>query len=136
MVHEWSLAEAVLEAVKKVAIDSGISKINRLIIGLGELQNIDIELFKESIEILKGEYSSEIQIDEIEFDDEEAVFKCRRCGEVWRLRDVELGEDEREAIHFIPELLHAFVKCPRCNSVDYEILSGRGVVIKRIEGVK
>ena len=39
-----------------------------------------------------------------------------------------------EAIHFIPELAHAFLECPSCQSPDFELLQGRGVSIGAIEG--
>jgi Zn finger protein HypA/HybF involved in hydrogenase expression len=39
-----------------------------------------------------------------------------------------------EAIHFIPELSHAFVRCPECGSPDFIILAGRGITLERVEG--
>jgi hydrogenase nickel incorporation protein HypA/HybF len=40
---------------------------------------------------------------------------------------------EAEAVHFIPELAHAFLQCPSCGSPDFEMLAGRGVSIGSIE---
>ncbi len=50
---------------------------------------------------------------EIEFVEEEAVFKCRNCNYEWKLKEVKDKFDERikEDIHFIPEVVHAFLAC-------------------------
>ena len=37
-------------------------------------------------------------------------------------------------IHFVPELAHAYLRCPDCSSADFEVLGGRGVSIDAIEG--
>jgi len=48
----------------------------------------------------------------------------------------ELNEDASEAIHFIPEIAHTYIKCPKCRSPDFEVLQGRGVWLESIKGVK
>ena len=48
----------------------------------------------------------------------------------------ELNEEAREAVHFVPEIAHTFMKCPRCGSPDFEIVTGRGIWIESIKGVK
>ncbi len=48
----------------------------------------------------------------------------------------ELGENEQEAIHFVPEAAHAFIRCPACGSPDFEISKGRGVWVERITGMR
>jgi hydrogenase nickel incorporation protein HypA/HybF len=45
-------------------------------------------------------------------------------------------ENVQENIHFIPEVAHVYVKCPRCESPDFEVLKGRGVWINKVMGVK
>jgi hydrogenase nickel incorporation protein HypA/HybF len=40
---------------------------------------------------------------------------------------------EREAVHFLPEAAHAYLRCPRCGSVDFDVAAGRGVSIVSIE---
>ena len=61
------------------------------------------------------------------FKKEKAVFKCKRCGEEWEFGTEGLGDDEKESMHFLPETVHAFVKCPKCGSPDFIIKKGRGV---------
>jgi Zn finger protein HypA/HybF involved in hydrogenase expression len=63
-------------------------------------------------------------------------FRCRVCEREFGRPELEAagGADELEAMHFIPELSHAFVRCPGCGSPDFDILAGRGVTLERVEG--
>jgi hydrogenase nickel incorporation protein HypA/HybF len=47
-----------------------------------------------------------------------------------------VSEDTAEAIHFVPEVAHTYIKCPSCGSPDFEIVEGRGVWLENIKGVK
>jgi hydrogenase nickel incorporation protein HypA/HybF len=47
---------------------------------------------------------------------------------------VSLDEDETEAIHFMPEIAHIYIRCPQCKSPDFDIIQGRGVQVGVIEG--
>ncbi len=132
MVHEWALAEAVIETISSIARERGIKKIKKVILAIGVLQSIDLDVFKTALDILNKDIKPSIE--EFIFEEEEARFQCIKCGFQWSLSDVKLSDEEREAIHFLPEAVHAYIKCPRCGSLDYKILSGRGVLIKRIEG--
>ena len=44
--------------------------------------------------------------------------------------------DEREAIHFIPALANAYMRCPGCDSPDFEVTAGRGVTIAQIDPLR
>ena len=131
--HEWALAEAVVETIKKIMLDKKVKAVKRVEIRVGELQNIDLKVFEFALsELLKGASLVNVQI---EFRKGKATFKCRRCQHEWKLRDIELREEELEAVHFMPELIHAFTSCPKCGSCDFDIVEGRGVWIERIEGI-
>ena len=133
MVHEWALAEAIADYVEKHLREAGGLAVRRISVKLGQLQAIDREILRFSLnEILRDKGLS---VAEIEFLDEAAAFQCRRCGHEWRLEEVGLDDNVREAIHFLPEAVHSFVKCPRCGSRDFSVVRGRGVYIERIEVV-
>jgi len=133
MVHEWALAEAVLETITKLADENKIANIKKVYILIGELQSIDIDSFKFALDTLKNNLN--IFIEDFIFEYEKARFRCIKCGYEWSLKEVMIKDEEvKEAIHFLPEVVHAFVKCPKCGSQDYKVISGRGVTIKRIEG--
>jgi hydrogenase nickel incorporation protein HypA/HybF len=44
-----------------------------------------------------------------------------------------MSQDVRESIHFLPESIYAYYRCPRCGSIDFEIVKGRGISEIRVE---
>jgi len=128
LVHEWALAEAIVEYVKSNY--PNVNKFRRIEILLGELQSIDEEILGFSLkEILNSE---KIAVDELVLSEEEAVLRCRRCRHEWRLKELKLEDEVKEAIHFVPEVVHSFIKCPKCGSRDFEVVRGRGVYVKEV----
>ncbi|ALV62551.1 [NiFe] hydrogenase nickel incorporation protein HypA [Thermococcus sp. 2319x1] len=131
--HEWALADGIVRTAIEFARQHGKDKVLGMRIVLGELQDVNQEILEFAInEIKKGTIAEEA---EIEFVIEEAEFKCRNCGNEWKLKDVKGGFDERikEDIHFIPEVVHAFLACPKCGSRDFEVTRGRGVYLAAIK---
>jgi len=131
--HEWALAEAVIETASRIAKKEGLDSITEINIRLGELQQVDIEIFKFALSQLKPQ---ELEKAQFNIRKAEAKFRCRVCGHEWPFSAADLDEEAREAIHFVPEVSHAFMKCPRCGSPDFDVISGRGVWIESIKGVK
>jgi hydrogenase nickel incorporation protein HypA/HybF len=127
-VHEFALAEAVAVAAIENARASGIANVTRIDVRVGELQQIDPEAFRFAIE---GMIAAKV---DVTF--EPARFSCRRCGRAYGLADTPGpgGHDASEAIHFVPELVHAFLRCPACASPDFAVTAGRGVMLGAIEG--
>ena len=136
--HEWALAESVVETVKHHLEERDSPKLRSVTLLFGELQNIDQEIFREGLEnLLIGEgFDSAV----FHVEQEKAVFRCNRCESQWGLQDrSDLEEDEREAIHFMPEAAHVYMRCPGCSSPDFRVEKGRGVLVKSIvfeEGFK
>jgi hydrogenase nickel incorporation protein HypA/HybF len=134
--HELALADAVVTTALRAAQESGIASIDRLEVRIGELQRISRETFEFALrEILPRERPMIAQA-AITLTTEPARFRCRPCGHEFSLVDTggPQGTEAAEAIHFIPELAHAYLACPACASPDFEVLAGRGVSIARIEG--
>jgi hydrogenase nickel incorporation protein HypA/HybF len=135
--HEWALAEGVIDTAVKVSREKKLKEITRIVISLGEVQQIDEEIFKFALrEITKP--ASIFKETEFKFKDEKAVLRCKVCGTEWKFSDMlsKLEDVEAESIHFIPEMSHIYMKCPTCGSRDFEIAKGRGVWITSIEGMK
>ena len=129
--HEWALADAVISTVEKNTGNADLSKLQEVTVLLGELQNIDLEAFSKGLEMMTRGKNADLDVFKIEI--EKALFQCNYCGTEWILDDYPgIGEDEREAIHFLPESAHAYMKCPECGSSDFTIKTGRGVTIKSI----
>lgn len=133
--HELALADSVVKAALHAADEAGIGRISRIVVKVGELQQIEKDLFEFSLTTVIP--ANETRLAETAFDvAEEAVrFECRSCGTGYGRSEANLaGEDRGEAIHFIPELSHAFARCPSCHSPDFDITQGRGITLERIEG--
>lgn len=130
--HEWALAEAVLDTVKKKTEDTTPGGV-RVTIRFGELQSIDTEVFQEGLrQLAAGDDGPNM---DFVFLEEPARFSCSVCGHAWAFSECELDEATREAIHFLPEVAHTFVSCPDCGSADFRVTSGRGVAIESVENL-
>jgi hydrogenase nickel incorporation protein HypA/HybF len=134
--HEWALAEAVISTAIEVAEKERISELAKIKIKLGELQQIDAEIFEFALKEIIQPQRSLLKKVKIEIEIEKAILKCRVCGQEWAFEDSikKLAEEESESIHFVPEIAHVYVRCPKCKSPDFEVLKGRGVWIESIEG--
>ena len=136
--HEFALAEGVIATALDVAEKEGLKRISRIGVAIGELQQIERELFSQAItEIMPEGHPQLIDVD-IDLRIEPARFCCRSCGREFGFAEVggELAEEESEAIHFVPELAHTYLRCPACESPDFEVTKGRGVWIETVEGIE
>jgi len=131
--HEWALAESVANTVLKYKEEKKLLKVNKVLVRIGKLQQIEKDVFESALdEICKmKKIEGEFVIEE-----ENASFKCRICGREWDFEEgvKKLNEDESEYVHFIPDIIRVYSKCPKCGSPDFEVLKGRGVWIEYIEG--
>ncbi|OYT59505.1 hydrogenase nickel insertion protein HypA [Euryarchaeota archaeon ex4484_178] len=130
--HEWALADGILKTALEFAEQHDAKRIKKVRIVLGELQDVEQEIVKFALNEMKKDTLAENA--EFLFEEEKAIFRCRDCGHTWELRDVEkeLSGEIREDIHFVPEVVHAFLSCPKCGSRDFEVVKGRGVYISEI----
>jgi hydrogenase nickel incorporation protein HypA/HybF len=131
--HEWALAEAVIAAASEIAEKEELREVTEVKIKVGELQQIELDILEFALSQLKP-----VKFKNAKFTIEttKAELKCRVCGHEWIFKKEKLDENTAEAIHFVPEIAHTYIKCPKCGSPDFEILSGRGVWLETIEGVK
>jgi len=131
--HEWALAEAVIAAASQIAEKEGLKEVTEVKIKVGELQQIELDILDFALSQLKphnfkdAKFSIEVV---------KAELKCRVCGHKWFFRKEGLDNSTAEAIHFVPEVAHTYIKCPKCGSPDFEMLQGRGVWLESIKGVK
>ena len=124
--HEWALADAVVATAARQAEGRDPSVPLRVTVLIGELQAIDRDIFSFALRTLAGECS--LPADFFRLQTEPAAFRCRACARQWGLDgQAGLTDEEREAIHFLPESAHAFLRCPACGSLDFAVEKGRGV---------
>jgi hydrogenase nickel incorporation protein HypA/HybF len=131
--HEWALAESVVETVKKELSEKNAVKVEKVLLHFGELQDVDEDVFRNGLSQYLAE-DSRVPEEAFVIETEPAEFSCTVCGAEWSLDSVQnLTDDEREAIHFLPESAHVYISCPRCGSPDFRLTRGRGVSIASIE---
>jgi len=129
--HEWALAEGVILTALRAAEERKANKILRVRVKLGELQQVEEEIFTTALK----ELSKDTLADGAEFSivRESTTLRCNRCSNEWKVERNNLDSDEAELIHFLPEAAHVYLKCPKCGSPDFTIKSGRGVWIESVE---
>jgi hydrogenase nickel incorporation protein HypA/HybF len=132
--HEWALAESVIQAAAAHAAGGKLRSVSEVSVLLGELQAIDREIFVFALEELVKSSFKNFSACRFRIKKEPASFQCKACAKKFTLKVLKKTEAEAENIHFIPEMAHVFLKCPRCKSPDFDIIAGRGVSIKNIKG--
>jgi len=131
--HEWALAEAVITAAQQIAEKEKLREVKEVTIKVGELQQIEQEILRFALSQLKP---ASFKNAKFRITKAKTTLKCRVCENTWLFRKQKLDEGTAEAIHFIPEVAHAYIKCPKCGSPDFEITEGRGVWLENIKGVR
>ena len=133
--HEWALAESIILTVINELKKKKLKIINEINISIGELQQIEIDIFNFALNEILKKYNKLKNV-KINIKIDESKLKCKVCNHTWKFGDIikELNENESESIHFIPEVAFVHSRCPKCKSPDFEIISGRGLSITSIKG--
>jgi hydrogenase nickel incorporation protein HypA/HybF len=131
--HEWALAESILASARQIAEQEHLQAVSEVTIRVGELQQVEPPILRFALKqmsqgILKGAKFRILKA--------KTTLKCRVCGTAWQYNPKKLDKATAEAIHFVPEAAHTYIKCPKCGSPDFEIASGRGVWLEDIKGVQ
>jgi hydrogenase nickel incorporation protein HypA/HybF len=136
--HEWALAESIVMATVEEASKEKLKSITQVTISIGELQQIEKEIFLFALNELGKSQKPPIKKDAFVLKTEKSTLTCKNCEEIWKYSDMKkkLNLTESESIHFIPEVVFVHARCPRCGSPDFEITKGRGVVLSSIKGVR
>jgi hydrogenase nickel incorporation protein HypA/HybF len=131
--HEWALAEAAVSTVLEIVEKEKWRTVFEVRIQVGELQQIDREIFDFALSQLRKPI---LEKTTFHIDSVPAELRCRVCTYTWELITDDLDDEVSESIHFIPEITHSYLKCPKCGSTDFEIMKGRGVWLASIQGGK
>jgi hydrogenase nickel incorporation protein HypA/HybF len=135
-VHEYALAEGVVATALQAAAAEGLTRITRVEVAIGQLQRIEEELFAFALRQVLPAGDPRLTGVEFHLRSAPARLRCRVCDTGFDLEQGAggLGAQAGEAVHFVPEVVHAFLRCPACGSPDYEVREGRGVWIEGVEG--
>ena len=134
--HEWALAEGVIETALQAADEHGMEAVSSIDVRIGQLQQIETDIFSFAMTSILAESERRVRGASFDLTIEPATLECRKCSTVWKLDDdlEKLSEAEAEAVHFVPELAHVYIRCPACGSPDFHVARGRGVWIAGVEG--
>jgi len=131
--HEWALAEAILASAKQIAEQEDLKEVSEVTIKVGELQQVEPPILRFALNQMKSEAFKKANFRIMKA---KSTLKCRVCGTAWKFTFRKLDKAAAEAIHFVPEVAHTYIKCPKCASPDFEIVSGRGVWLEDMKGAK
>ena len=131
--HEWALAEAILTSANAIILTENLKEVTVITIKLGELQQIDPAILRLALSEMKPPIFKAAKFRILKA---KTTLECRVCGNTWLFNSKNFDKEKAEAIHFVPEVAHTYVKCQRCGSCDFKVVSGRGVWIENIKGIK
>jgi hydrogenase nickel incorporation protein HypA/HybF len=131
--HEWALAEAIIKAAQQIAEKEKLKEVREVNIKVGELQQVEEDMLHFALSRLKPANFKNVKF---LITKAKTILKCRFCGTEWSFIGKKLDEITAESIHFVPEVAHAYIKCPKCTSPDFEITQGRGIWLEKIKGVQ
>ncbi len=131
--HEWALAEAILASAKEIAEKEKLKEITEVTIKVGELQQVEPDILRFALCQMKTEIFKNAKFRILKA---KTTLKCRVCATTWQFNPKKLDKNTAEAIHFVPEVAHTYIKCPKCGSPDFEIVNGRGVWLENIKGAR
>jgi len=130
-VHEFSLVQGIIDAMQETANQKG-GKVLSFEVRVGELSQFDIRLMRELLKELKA--GTPLEGAKVSVRPEKSKIRCVSCGKVWGFSDVirPMSGDEREVVHFFPELMNSYTRCPSCSKSYLEIEEGRSVRIASV----
>jgi len=104
----------LLTSLEEVARREGAKRVLKVKVRIGKLSGIVVDSFVFAFNALK-EQSSLLKSAELEVEEVPITYRCRECGE----------EFECESV-FFPE-------CPKCGSVNLELLKGEEMEVVNAE---
>ncbi len=131
--HEWALAEAILTSAREIAEKERLKSVSEVTIRVGELQSIEPPILRFALTQMKEGIFKNAKFHILKA---KSTLKCRVCQTTWQYNSKKIDAATAEAIHFVPEVAHTYIKCPNCGSPDFEIASGRGLWLADIKGAK
>jgi hydrogenase nickel incorporation protein HypA/HybF len=131
--HEWALAEAIIASATEIADKENLREVTEVNVKIGELQQVEREILQFAFSQLKPDKFKNTRF---RITKAKTTLKCRNCGNTWLFTKQKLDDATAEAIHFVPEVAHTYIKCPECGSPDFEITQGRGIWLQNIKGTR
>ncbi len=140
--HEWSLADAVVHSLLDFISSKGLKSLEMIEITFGEILELNIDIFREAFQdISKG---TPLEGAKLILREEKALFRCNSCGAEWDfetadkilVREFGVMEEpvgiKESPLHFLPDLAKTLLRCPRCGSRDFDLVSGKDLRVSKV----
>lgn len=109
--HELGIVIEVIKVVENFAQKSGVTKIDTLVLQIGELSSVVPRYIKECYPVASD--GTLLQDTKLEIEILPGNGICKQCNKVFNI-------------------LENSKKCPKCGGTDWELLCGREFMIKEI----
>ena len=129
--HELSLVQGIVDAVQETANEKK-GRVTGFKVEVGELSQFDIRLIRQLLaDITRG---TPLEGAKVVVRREKCRVRCLGCGGRWTFKELAgtLSADEKEMVHFLPELISSCSKCPSCSKSYFEIEAGRSVRVVEV----
>ncbi len=113
--HEMSIAEMLLNIVLNEAHSHSISMIEKILVQIGEMAAVNSEALKFCFSVISKDTIAENAILDIEI--VPIVARCQKCGLIFQVENFSF-------------------KCPDCDIITNDWISGREITVVSIEGIK
>ena len=112
--HEYSVVQALLEQIERVAEENGAERVTKVVIKIGVMSGVEphllgiaFETFRQKTVCDGAEFVMNIQ---------PITIVCRNCG----------ARSELDAVHYC---------CPECESVEVDVVDGEEMFLMSLEMV-
>ncbi|MFX0014666.1 MAG: hydrogenase maturation nickel metallochaperone HypA [Promethearchaeota archaeon] len=119
--HEFSLAQSVLETVLAIAEERQVKRIKKIILKFGTFALVQEDQFRFCFNLIKAD-SELVATSELEVIWTPGELHCDRCGFEGKIKD-----SPQEHYN-----LGSLFQCPVCNSYSTNIISGTETIIDSI----
>ncbi|MDW8084398.1 MAG: hydrogenase/urease maturation nickel metallochaperone HypA [Candidatus Caldarchaeum sp.] len=129
--HEYMVARGVVESLLRYLSESGrVVKSFRVVVG--ELSMLDVDILTKAMKDILEE--GPLKGADFTVEVERAQIVCGLCGKLMSLNEAtsKLDDEEKEVIHFIPDLIGSYSSCSKCGSMDLRVVAGRWVEVKDV----
>ena len=112
--HEYSVVQALLEQIERVAEENDADKVTKVVVKIGVMSGVEPHLLEIAFETFK----EKTVCDGAEFvmNVQPLTIACRNCG----------TRSELDAIHYC---------CPECESIEVDVVDGEEMFLMSLEMV-
>lgn len=111
--HELGILSSMLQTIDKIMIDEKLSRIEKIVLQVGEISGIVPEYITECYPA--AVYKTKFEDTRLEMEVIPGIVSCRDCGREFNAREFDL-------------------RCPGCGGESLAPVSGREFIIKEIQG--